>query len=214
MGDAPSVVLRKVPLSTSLREVCRKLDPDVGSRDTVLCVSGADGQGICKNDSGGPLVDEKTRAIIGVTSWSIHPPGYVFGEVEECGHAPALFTRVSGYIPFILENLGETGQTEDATPEDPKKVEQEARDKRLRAFCRADFRDDALCMLSARRCTGQVKKDASMDEFLGCVDRMQICTEQGMDTDECRAKVKKCAEAGQLALGDMDGLAKCTKESP
>lgn len=213
MGETPSVVLRKVPLSISPREVCHKLDPDVGSRDTVLCVSGANGQGICKNDSGGPLVDKKTQTNASVTSWNIYLPGYVFSEVEECGHTPALFTRVNGHIPFILENLSETRQTKDATPDDPKKMEQEARDRRLKSFCHAGFRDDVLYMHSAYHYTGQVKKKTSIDKFLRCVDRIQVYTEQGIDIDECRAKVKKYAKAGKLSLGNIARLAKYIKEN-
>lgn len=206
-----SVMLRKVSSYIRPREDCRKLNPKVGSRDTVLCASGVAG-GVCKYDSGGPLVDEKTRAVIGLSSFVLDPPEYIIGYVDECGKAPAVFTRVSGYIPFILENLGETGQTMDATQEDPEEAEQAARDQRLVDFCWPNFRDRELCKRAAFRCTGFVEKDASMDEFLGCVDRMQVCMEQRMDTDECRAKAKKCAETDKLILGDLTSLAECVKK--
>lgn len=60
--------------------------------------AGGDGKDTCKGDSGGPLIDQETGHIIGITSRSSWPCG--------CGRHPGLYGRVSSYIDFIQKNLG------------------------------------------------------------------------------------------------------------
>lgn len=68
------------------------------ARDTIVCAGGG-GKNVCDRDSGGPLIDQKTGQLIGVTS-------FVAGTAEE-GECtlPAVYTRVGSYINFIGENL-------------------------------------------------------------------------------------------------------------
>lgn len=96
--NPPAKKLSKVDLWIHAREDCAKYE-GVGDRDTIVC-AGGEGKNVCRADSGGPLFDQKTGLLIGVTSWSIQ------ANKEFCNKAPALFSRVSSYIDFINENLG------------------------------------------------------------------------------------------------------------
>ncbi|KAH0592169.1 hypothetical protein MHUMG1_10121 [Metarhizium humberi] len=91
--------LIKVALPVRGREVCEKIAPKIFTgKDTFLCVGG-DGKGVCNKDSGGPLIDRETGQLIGLTSFGM-------GRYP-CGPKnPSVFTRISGYISFIKENMG------------------------------------------------------------------------------------------------------------
>jgi len=36
----------------------------------MIYTDGSTGRGVCHGDSGGPLIDPKTRKLVGVTSWT------------------------------------------------------------------------------------------------------------------------------------------------
>ncbi|KJK76484.1 hypothetical protein H634G_08072 [Metarhizium anisopliae BRIP 53293] len=99
LGEAAEF-MANVTIPVHAREVCAKMDADVGDRDTVVCAGGK-GKNACIYDGGSPLIDEKTKRVIGVTSWGIRDENGDF-----CGQAPMLFTRVGRYISFIHENMG------------------------------------------------------------------------------------------------------------
>ncbi|KAF5122520.1 Trypsin [Metarhizium anisopliae] len=91
--------LIKVELPVRGREFCEKIAPKIfHGKDTYLCVGG-DGKGACHRDSGGPLFDKETKQFIGLTSFGM-------GRFP-CGPTnPSVYTRISGYISFIKENMG------------------------------------------------------------------------------------------------------------
>lgn len=96
--NLPAKTLSKVVLGSHSREDCAKYQA-VGDRDTIVC-AGGEGKNVCRAESGGPLFDQKTGLLLGVTSWSIE------ANREYCNLAPGLFSRVSRYIDFINESLG------------------------------------------------------------------------------------------------------------
>lgn len=102
VNGSPVVMLNKAAISVLARDHCREFAPEAGDRDTVVCTDG-NHKNSCLYDSGGPLVDEQKRQVIGVVSFGL--PGKS-GEALKCGEAPTMYTRVASYIPFILENMG------------------------------------------------------------------------------------------------------------
>lgn len=69
-------------------------------------------------------------------------------------------------------------------------------------------------MSAARRCTGQVKPDATAQVFLECVDRMQICggEEFLFNVDRCIDSAKACKAQENSPLGDLAKLGQCVKK--
>lgn len=70
-----------------------------------ICARGVHGESPCHGDSGGPLVgidhDTALNVIVGVVS---------LGDVCNSQHSsntPAVFTRVSSFVPWILDQLRE-----------------------------------------------------------------------------------------------------------
>ncbi|OAA34108.1 Trypsin- protease [Beauveria brongniartii RCEF 3172] len=107
-ATVPAETLSKVVLPIHAREECAKYD-GVGSRETIICAGGK-GKNVCNADSGGPLFDEKSGQVLGLTSITIEDTeGESDGET--CNQTPGLFTRVSSYIDFINEHLGSAPNT-------------------------------------------------------------------------------------------------------
>ncbi|KID85044.1 trypsin- protease [Metarhizium guizhouense ARSEF 977] len=173
--------LRQAYIPIQARDGCK------GAGETTVC-AGGDGKDTCTGDSGGPLIDRETGQVVGIVSSGV-----------ACGNT-GMYTRVASYIPFINENLGDSG-----TP---------TREQQLQDHCGRSGNDKDACMFAARRCTGQVKPDAKMPEFLQCVDMMQVCGEQDVadKTDQCIANAKVCREQEKLPLGDLDKLSRCAKK--
>lgn len=73
---------------------CKKAYIDI--QETMIC-AGDKGHAICKGDSGGPLIDAQTKALIGIVSAS---------SPRDCVKKPGIYTRVSGYIDWIKQNSG------------------------------------------------------------------------------------------------------------
>ncbi|KAK2616705.1 hypothetical protein QQS21_000317 [Conoideocrella luteorostrata] len=112
MYGGPQALLNKATIPILTREDCSKLDPLAKGNNAIVCAGGVAGQNVCRLDSGGPLVDQKTGEVIGLASWILEEPGQDPKRVTQCGKAPAVFTRVGSYIPFILENLKASKQPE------------------------------------------------------------------------------------------------------
>ncbi|KFG79895.1 trypsin- protease [Metarhizium anisopliae] len=178
------------PMPDKLRQVyvpIRARDSCKGATEAMVC-AGGDGKDTCTGDSGGPLIDRETGQIVGIVSSGVG-----------CG-GTGLYTRVASYRSFINENLGDKG-----TP---------TREQQLQDHCGRSGNDKDACMFAARRCTSQVKPDATMLEFLQCVDMMQVCGEKDVadKTDQCIANAKVCREQEKLPLGDLDKLSQCAKK--
>ncbi|QLI73247.1 Trypsin [Metarhizium brunneum] len=95
--------LRRVTLPVDAPDECFDLEIDAGKGfqnhlDTRVC-AGERGKDTGRGDSGGPLIDQETRQLIGVTS-SV-PLGAQYGR--------GFYTRVSSFIPWINQNLGDSG---------------------------------------------------------------------------------------------------------
>lgn len=151
-------------------------------------------------------------------SWGIKDEGQYY-----CNLAPAVYTRVGSYIPFIKENLGPSGSgsgpaadSQTTTIETSEQSTQPSKsvDQQLQDYC-ARLGNKNACLSAAHRCTGQVKPDAAVEEFLQCVDVMQVCADQGdlHRLDQCIDNARRCKEQEKLSLGDLPKLAKCAKEN-
>ncbi len=176
--------MAKVNISVHAREVCAKLDPDVKDRDTVLC-AGGDGKNGCKYDSGGPLIDQATGQVIGISSWTIADE-----EGLMCNKAPMVFTRVGSYISFIEEGLK---AKPDSTPAMPTTTPTEANKPVAEPSMPTNdqgpkAKEDELCSTAA----GSNKYKVS--------------------EDDCRRMVGQCVhEEGQknAVVENFDGVIKC-----
>ncbi|KAL9700343.1 hypothetical protein quinque_003784 [Culex quinquefasciatus] len=73
--------------------------------ETQLCAGGVKGQDSCRGDSGGPLM--KTERVGGKVAWFLK--GIVSFGTEKCGteNVPGVYTRISKYMDWILENIEE-----------------------------------------------------------------------------------------------------------
>jgi hypothetical protein len=69
-----------------------------------------------------------------------------------------------------------------------------------------------VCMFAARRCTAQVKADATAQEFLECVDMMQVCADQGFKLNRCIDNARACNAREKAPLGDLAKLGQCAKK--
>lgn len=83
----------------------------------------------------------------------------------------------------------------------------------LQDHCGRLGNDEKACRDAARRCSGQLKPDTTSQELLECVDNMQACADQGLDTDKCVANAKVCKEKKKIPLGNVARLAECAKQS-
>ncbi|XP_043470175.1 venom protease-like isoform X1 [Leptopilina heterotoma] len=100
----PSCLLQKVEIPVMSLQDCRNTSysPRMIS-DNMLCAGYPQGlKDSCQGDSGGPLIaerEDKKYEIIGVVSWGngCARPGY-----------PGVYTRVTRYLDWILENTKES----------------------------------------------------------------------------------------------------------
>lgn len=69
-------------------------------------------------------------------------------------------------------------------------------------------------MFAARRCTAQVKPEATVQEFLECVDIMQVCADKGAEfkLDQCIDNARACNARERTPLGDLARLGQCAKK--
>ncbi|RAK50809.1 hypothetical protein DJ017_19900 [Phenylobacterium soli] len=66
--------------------------------DNMICINTNGGKSTCGGDSGGPLVTHEGNRLVGVTSF-VSSAGCQSG-------APAVFSRVTGYLDWIRDNTG------------------------------------------------------------------------------------------------------------
>lgn len=91
---------------------------------------------------------------------------------------------------------------------------EKSNDQRLQEFCGRleDEKQNKACRSAATRCTGRVQRGASMDEFLNCVDRVQVCADyKAPKHDQCFRYAEACKEEQKLALGELTDLATCAR---
>ncbi|OAA69696.1 trypsin-related protease [Cordyceps fumosorosea ARSEF 2679] len=120
--------LTKVTIPILERAECRKgkvrgLVDRVQLRDTIVC-AGTHSKGACEHDDGGPLIDQETGQVIGITSFNVMDE-----DLYICDEAPAVFTRIGRYIPWIKEHMGAGPKPKEkaskAEEEDSREVEEE-----------------------------------------------------------------------------------------
>lgn len=105
-GTSSDIKLKvEVPLLTN--DVCnRKLGSDKAISSNQLCAGGEQGRDSCQGDSGGPLMRTYQDSITQQSQW--YQEGVVSWGVG-CARAgyPAIYTRVSRYINWILNNISD-----------------------------------------------------------------------------------------------------------
>lgn len=201
--------LSKVVIPIRARQHCSNLNPRAGV-DTIVC-AGGDGKNVCKGDSGGPLIDRETGQLIGVAS-------FVIKDATEkhfyyCNLSPSVYTRVSRYITFINENLGESGYTipEPLSPEAQRIAKA---GEQVELHCTRFMNDADACMAAAPPCIDEAKPYKTTDELLRCVDRMQVCASQDEPgkLNQCIENAKACVREEEVTFWDLDALAQCAKK--
>ncbi|KJZ74975.1 hypothetical protein HIM_05706 [Hirsutella minnesotensis 3608] len=193
--------LRKASMPVKERKVC--VDVDIlhyaENMTNVVC-AGGNGQNVCHTDSGGPLVDEKTGQLIGVTSWVIPDENQ-----NRClGQMPSVFTRVGSYIPFITENMAANPlKPEAAAPKPPNggpggsptaRPWREALNDNPNTDINkyTEFCGTALLQRSSEICVGTQK---------WCSDRLFEMTEEKFDSPEtCLASREAASKRPQVQL--------------
>ncbi|EGX90882.1 Serine/cysteine peptidase, trypsin-like protein [Cordyceps militaris CM01] len=144
-GDAVFTVANRAEVLLEQQPISTCESSPLGDTSTLIC-AGKPGKTVCSGDSGGPLIDSKTGAVVGLTSIS---------ERNDDGSActgAGIFTRVGSYLDFINENLGERGFTDG----DNQRVKDEAKLAVLRpgllASCKKHFQVKySACMNEATR---------------------------------------------------------------
>lgn len=87
-------------MTTMSNNECRKrsiAQAPIKDNITLCAYSGKVGVGICKGDSGGPLISLSNSKLIGISSWGL-PCAKGF---------PDGFTRISEFADWIDENMQE-----------------------------------------------------------------------------------------------------------
>lgn len=95
-GVAP--ILQFTSLETITFSKCLKYFPFLGMRKSVICAKGKEEHGVCFGDSGGPLIDNKSGALVGVTSF-VSIDGCIPGHPQGFSYVPIFFKwikRVTG----------------------------------------------------------------------------------------------------------------------
>ncbi|KAM3437958.1 hypothetical protein NHJ13734_004362 [Beauveria thailandica] len=180
--------LSKIVIPVRPRQDCVDLSPtEVGSRDTIVC-AGGNGKTTCGQDSGGPLFDQATGELVGVTSF-----GSPDKNEKYCSQAPAVFTRVASYMDFINANLGGAGGLPTADYAWTRRAA-----ATLQRSCWR-FVDKAACAKIVQPCSAEVKPDtdgaAAAQALRSCAETRMACAwREGPKLDRCIEKVKKCVK--------------------
>ncbi|XP_001968391.3 trypsin beta [Drosophila erecta] len=89
----PWPILHGVHLSILNRTECQKYYSSL--TDDMIC-AGGHGRDTCTTDSGGPLVEMKTRKLIGIVNWG-----------NGCGRAPGVYADVAFFRNWIEDTVQE-----------------------------------------------------------------------------------------------------------
>jgi len=102
-GGLGSRVLLKLQVPILSMEQCSAKSNRFTPRETQICAGGDKGKDSCRGDSGGGLFIQESEQ-------NKNTPWYLMGIVsfgsKECGNGrPGIYTRVSSFIPWIVNNL-------------------------------------------------------------------------------------------------------------
>jgi MYXO-CTERM domain-containing protein len=145
------------------------------------------GESICSGDSGGPALDQKTKAVVGVVSRGGNASGQDQNDPSAaCIDAKNLYTKVGAFKDFIMKGFKAAGAEPwlEGGP-DPRKA-------KAKAACNAnDDCQSALCLADpdadgAMRCAEDCSKTA-------CSVDGEVCTEEA-DAKVCRAPAPEPTE--------------------
>ncbi|KJK73550.1 hypothetical protein H634G_11186 [Metarhizium anisopliae BRIP 53293] len=104
----------------------------------------------------------------------------------------------------------------ESAPTQPEPQLQKSVDERLQEHCGRfeNVQEKEACRFAATRCTARVARDATIEEFLNCVDRAQVCADFqfAKQHGQCFDKAKTCKEENKLPLGELTKLAECAKD--
>ncbi|XWX00523.1 hypothetical protein V2A60_008543 [Cordyceps javanica] len=183
--------LSKIAIPVHPRQTCVDYEPEtIGSRDTIMC-AGGDGKNTCGQDSGGPLFDEETGELIGVTSFALPDRNDKY-----CSQAPAIYTRVASYMDFINANLGGAGGLPD-----PDYAWTRRAVRPLERLCRSyqNSGNRAKCPALVQPCVAETKPDADADmaeagqALTECARWRMACGDaEGPERSQCIDKVNEC----------------------
>ena len=87
--------LMKADVAIIAQNECGGYYPDTKISEREVCAAGKGESGTCYTDSGGPLVVEEEKVLVGVVSW---------GD-GRCEGKPGVYARVSHYISWIQETM-------------------------------------------------------------------------------------------------------------
>lgn len=154
--------LSKAVIPIRARELCTKHHPN-SAKDTIVC-AGGDGKSTWNFDSGGPLIDQETRQLIGIVSGG--------SDSKE----PGVYTGVGSYIPFIREYLGSVSNPDPNAPPRTEAQEkfveaQELWYQQVEDHCFKARKDLDECHIKANECKWLRKPDGNMDEVYPCIDK-------------------------------------------
>ncbi|EFZ03317.2 hypothetical protein X797_012282 [Metarhizium robertsii] len=148
---------------------------------------------------------------------------YCKGQNVECSKCKLYLKNGYGegaagqFDPYVRYVECQTGhQAASPTPQANEKPSQSCKsvEQQLQEHCGRPEIDKDACMFAARRCTAQVEPDATAQEFLECVDILQVCADQGavFKLDQCIDNAKACNARGKTPLGDLVKLGQCAKK--
>jgi hypothetical protein len=184
--------------------VCIDADPEAAGRDSIVC-AGGEGRSVCLYDSGGPLFDAATGTLIGLTSWA---PKDKNG--NQCDQAPAVFTRVGSFIPWIKANLGGgVGQLPG-----PEEMWIRNATSQMGIHCNRFMHPDpgGACKEASGECLKEMPQDTPSTELLQCVDMKEACAGQKGELakhSQCIEKAKVCVKEKDIWVGDVEEIRKC-----
>lgn len=100
--ESGSDLLMKVEVPILARDTCKlwhaNLSQIVNVTNDMVCAGLAEGgRDSCFGDSGGPLIDSRSRNLIGIVSWG----GLICAAVEQ----PGVYTRIDSLLSWINKFL-------------------------------------------------------------------------------------------------------------
>ncbi|KAM3559313.1 hypothetical protein ARSEF4850_004189 [Beauveria asiatica] len=166
-GQPTFSVPKRAEVQLELQSFGKCLDPEFAGDVSTLICAGKPGKTVCSGDSGGPLIDSKTGTLVGLVSVSIASPQGV-----GCSDA-GIFTRVSSYLDFINENLGQRGFTDG----DNQRIKDEAKRPALLQSCKEKhFNSIKTCRTNANDAfTSKGNRKATKEEWAAYYQDIAKC---------------------------------------